>query len=91
MTFHVGQKVVCVDDKPRDDWRPTFLKKGSIYTITWVYCVPAGSGVLLYEVENPYPDRLGWYSDRFRPIEERKTDITVFQKMLTPKKLEAVE
>lgn len=62
--FKRGDKVVCIDDVPRDA-RPIFVKKNEIYTIqqiTW-----EGRGVLLYEIEsdNPY----GYWAFRFKKLE----------------------
>ncbi len=34
MTFHVGQKVVCVDDRPAQ--LGDALVKGAVYTVRWV-------------------------------------------------------
>ena len=95
--FYVGQKVVCVDNKPRIDadhfgpFRRTFpmpLTIGEIYTVrgfdrngSYDY------GLYLIECRSTYPARRdgterGFYSSRFRPLVERKTDISIFTKIL---------
>jgi hypothetical protein len=90
--FHVGQKVVCVDDEPRVDRHPTLIHKGHIYTIHAVIETPLAIGVQLAEVA-PYADKVGWHIGRFRPVTERKTDISIFTAMLTgaPNELEQVD
>jgi len=80
MTFQVGQKIVCVDASlPANPWhRANPLVKDRIYVVRDSLrcncgCVDIdGSG-------------RGWQPFRFRPLIERKTDISIFTKMLTPK------
>jgi hypothetical protein len=90
--FYVGQKVVCVDDRSPDlNWEHP-VSAGEVYTVQWagVYqfrCTgrPTLLAVRLFEVIREWPDGntpLGAY--RFRPVVERKTDISIFTKMLTP-------
>jgi hypothetical protein len=82
--FRVGQKVVCVDNTtpnatgriPNPD-----LKKGEIYTIAGVYNGWTGPGVTLVELKAREP-HIGFHAFRFRPIVERKTDISVFHEIL---------
>lgn len=93
MTFHVGQRVVCVDDSPSSDGWPSLVKVGAIYTIDEAFEHWSGRpGVTLYEVK-PWPHNSGWHAHRFRPITERKTDISIFQRMLTglPNELEKAQ
>lgn len=75
MTFRVGQKVVCV----RADSSGRLVEK-KIYTIS-------GFGVYVdevlfdvAEVKTSVPH--AWCRTRFRPIVERKTDISVFTEIL---------
>jgi hypothetical protein len=79
MNFRVGQKVVCVDAK-RSDRR---LEKGAEYQISEVFWIDSVGelGVGIAGVPSGHPVR-GWRSSRFRPIVERKTDITVFTEIL---------
>jgi len=101
MTFRVGQKVVCVDDAPKfvDQYPyrrklPISVKKGEIYTISGVVLTPAGKiGVYLLEVKSAYPPfkdgmERTFLPERFRPVVERKTDISIFTAMLNPSKQE---
>lgn len=94
MTFRVGQKVVCVDDKPFHENRGVpEIKSGVVYTIRWVGEAPYapdrifGPVVRLQEVMrgpnghpewNDYP----FSARRFRPIVERKTDISFAHEIL---------
>ena len=74
--FTVGMKVVCVE--PING-----LRKGGVYTVVRV---SNGCRSCLLDVDCPHADRAsaGWYSWRFRPLVSRQTDISVFQRMLTP-------
>ena len=94
--FAIGQKIVCV----RDDWKSAFLGvsvretgercpvKDGIYTVVghaWLLLADL-PGVMIAEVNN---DCI-WAEQNFRPIEPRKTDISVFKELLvTPKKIDA--
>lgn len=92
MTFRVGQKVVCVDASGAVDPRPV---KGRVYTIAsarWVNaCLEPGWGVTLVELPSIETDdhHAEFFARRFRPIVERKTDISIFIKMLTPEGVDA--
>lgn len=84
--FYVGQKVVCVDDTPRSQ-KTYGLTRGRIYNVRGI-CENARGEVGLQLEEILIPEKLmngderGFYVDRFRPIQERKTDITVFTEIL---------
>jgi hypothetical protein len=77
--FAIGQKIVCV----RDDWKNSVF--GSSLRETgerqighdWLLLADR-PGVIIAEVNN---DCI-WAEQNFRPIEPRKTDIAVFQKLL---------
>ena len=79
MAFYVGQKVVCVDASPAlDGYRPP-IKEGAVYTIAGMSEKPhCELGLYLVGIE--IPPRPGFYRSlscyRFRPIVERKTDIS---------------
>jgi hypothetical protein len=94
--FHIGQQVVCIDA----DWSgkfdmgdcPNRPVKGEVYTIRGFRAPPhpEGVGVFLEEVVNA-PFDYGMFGDvrepcfraaRFRPV--RKTDISIFHKLLAP-------
>lgn len=88
MTFRVGQKVVCVADRKRrlnDLGLPGFVK-GRVYTITSFYEEePHGLFLSVAELDQ----RVGGQVCGFRPVVERKTDISIFQKMLIPERSDA--
>lgn len=89
MSFHVGQRVVCVDGNwksptcPGQENRPI---KGGHYTIREIYqeCFQQdgwAAALLLYEISNDARDwkslgfhEAGFSADRFRPLIERSTD-----------------
>jgi hypothetical protein len=76
--FHVGQKVVCVDASlPANKWHCTYpLVKNRIYV---VHSLTNGIGCIDIDGSGR-----AWQNWRFRPIVERKTSITIFEKMLNP-------
>jgi hypothetical protein len=92
--FHVGQKVVCVDDS--GNWTNGFYYeipvKGRIYTIRDIdtRCVVffGKAAIRVEEIILPIENTLvgewepGYSPDRFRPVIERKTDISVFTRIL---------
>ncbi len=80
MSFHVGQKVVCV--KPGynpETWAGiNNCVVGAVYTVRAVIDDEWGAALLVEEIVNPIWRGLtecGFYRDRFRPIQERKIDI----------------
>ena len=81
--FRVGQKVVCIDAKPRKRGHVARLTEGSVYTISKLG--PGdndGAELFLVEMGAISHPWFGFYADRFRPAVERKTDISVFTKIL---------
>lgn len=94
MMFHVGQKVVCVNDVPTNPrLRPAraFIKRGNIYEIRWIGSCPFEPWrdydpfVRLVGIhrngDHEYPD-FPFAGFRFRPV--KTTSIEIFQKMLVP-------
>lgn len=80
--FHVGQKVVCVDDSPDALGRPLVVMKDHIYTVSSSFYWNGIPAILLQEVcPGSAP---GWFAYKFRPITERKTDISIFKRLLVP-------
>jgi hypothetical protein len=79
LNWHVGMKVVCV--KPFGDE----LMKGNVYTITWL-----GGGSVFRHVPHCRVNggEQAWMLERFRPVHDRKTDISIFTRMLNPQKQE---
>lgn len=101
--FSVGQKVVCVNDEfnPRAVIRGTSLpKRGQIYTVREIVVHSLGETIRLREIVNAHGvylhDDTGEFLEaafpsfrfRFRPLVERKTDISIFTAMLNPSKVE---
>jgi hypothetical protein len=90
MTFHIGQKVVCVYPFKYDDLiiKP---RKGRIYTIrviddAFLDSLEKCPKCLWYFRFNEIPgDAISFGSCGFRPLEERQTDISVFTGMLKKK------
>lgn len=90
MNFNPGQRVVCVDA----DGAPQ-LKVKAIYTVSlavgpralhWRGNTICSYAVFLHEAE-PHAIFAGFAAERFRPVQERPTDISIFQTMLKIKKL----
>lgn len=101
MSFHVGQKVVCV--VAAEYWRPrhgeTLPQKEYVYTIRTIHTDGTDTFFKFFEVVNEprlYDNgfvECDFHSLAFRPVIERNTDISVFAEMLlpsSPKKLERV-
>jgi hypothetical protein len=89
--FVVGQKVVCVDTSLRgcrpNDEHLAMLQINKIYTISEILVRYKIMAVTVKEIEMwPHVFR----ADRFRPLRETKTDISVFNKLLTPAPKEPV-
>jgi hypothetical protein len=96
MTFRVGQKVVCVE--PHDNPPASGgVVAGKAYTIRELgVAVSNVLGVRLYELEfSCGPREIGCISrksfkdafiraNRFRPLVERKTDISALKALLVP-------
>jgi hypothetical protein len=102
MTFRVGQKVVCVEDgptfQPGKMWSmlSSYPVIHGVYTIRDVLLAFSCQYVRLVEVSNPrdnwipigYAEPCFWHA-LFRPVVERKTDISIFTAMLKPSKVQA--
>lgn len=82
MAFRVGQKVVCVDAKRTNNRDIAELEERAVYTIRWTN----GPHVRLMEstLRTVFGGDHPYGAHRFRPLVERKTDISVFEKMLNP-------
>jgi len=70
MTFHVGQKVVCVDGRPGVIYREKTLVAGRVYRVDAIS--ECGRGIITHDA--PTPNRLGWWMHRFRPVIEHSTE-----------------
>ena len=91
--FYVGQKVVCVNanNTPGRVWyEGEALVEDAVYTVAHVMLDQDGDLVLDFQELTRSPiarahGMIGYHVRRFRPIVERKTDISIFTDMLTPK------
>lgn len=82
MTFHIGQKVVCVDARAKCDCGcATRLVTGQVYTVRAVFVLFGNEGIHVEET-SPLKWTSGYASSRFRPVVEKKTDISVFTEIL---------
>ncbi len=85
--FYSGQKVVCVDDSPSVYGDESGLVKGDIYTVNKVMYSAEADRTCLDIVEVPNDWDNSWYwgfrPERFRPVTEKKTDISVFKEIVT--------
>jgi len=89
--FRVGQKVVCVDASPITPGSIfTGAQEGGIYTVRWVGPYEDEPCIRLQETQRDCWVRgvrdLPYRSCRFRPLVERKTDISIFKALLNPTK-----
>ena len=95
MAFYVGQRVVYIGDGicgPEYSHLNIIMPvKNGIYTIR-EFTFYDGPGLRVVEIVNPPIDttygylEVCWVQNNFRPFVERKTDISIFQKMLLPQK-----
>lgn len=92
--WYVGQKVVCTNGTPSSNrlaLKENFPIAGKVYTIRDIKSGLAEDNqlsFLLEEITNrarPYIDgtyELHFLEKRFKPLEENKTDISIFTEML---------
>lgn len=94
--WHVGMNVVCIDDGPAGSLLkglfPSGLERGRIYVIASIKedtRIRVGttdlSTEVVVDVGVPHPvggDGYGFGGCRFRPVQERKTDISIFTALL---------
>lgn len=82
--FHVGQPVVCIDGMwEYVDFVPSAAnpnpKLGEVYTVSAIVPFRDGIYISVIGLEDYYEQ------EAFRPLVTRKTDISIFTAMLTPK------
>lgn len=96
LDWKVGDKVVCVDDRPSGlpgtDADLDGLRRGSVYTIRSIGQVPGyhpAAGLIVINlteihrrVRGSSNNEIGFDARRFRPVQTRKTDISQFTAML---------
>lgn len=87
--FYVGQKVVCIDDGEQTQLGDR-VEVGQIYIIQEFYIIwieDNRCAVLLQGLRrNHMLFGDGWSINRFRPLQEKKTDISIFKALLNPVK-----
>ena len=81
MTFRAGQKVICIDADGA-----YMLTLNGVYTVNkvsysrlqrWRGVVSDGQALWLYEAK-PEVGYIGFAAERFRPLVDRPTDISIF-------------
>lgn len=78
--FYVGQKVCCVD---ASGVAAPYLREGEVYTVSKVGILKTGlPGLDVKGIPTVGRFDVNWRRDRFRPVVERKTDISIFTEML---------
>lgn len=94
MTFRIGQKVVLVGWEPvaARQWAASganFPNVGDVYTVRAIMPWKKSAVLLLAEISNAhlgYKLEPGFRQEFFRPIVERKAELSIFMVMLTPNK-----
>lgn len=90
--FTVGQKVVRVGGNARPNVPAVWPEIGKIYTVRAINVWDYGVLLHLHEIDNshmvPEYSRIepGFQAQFFRPVIQRKTDISIFKAMLNPSK-----
>lgn len=92
--WYPGQKIVCVNTGIIEGALNAgldSLKEGTIYRIDRIVSHLGAVGFWLCEIQEPlvYDEPPWWREERFRPLDERDMDISVFTDIL--KKIEVVE
>ena len=98
--FYLGQKVVCIDDTCARSDRIRELERGEIYTVRWkgnypwpgnpwwdsnLYFLRLDEIVRVPAAELAFArEDVPFGAFRFRPLCERKTDISTLVELLTP-------
>jgi len=85
--FRIGQKVTPIHVHVPWGYNGNVPKVGTVYTVGWIG-LHWSDKQLIDLVEAPSPGSAsfsrGYSAECFRPVVERKTDISIFQAMLTP-------
>lgn len=85
MVFRVGQKVCCIIDIDAwhdiNDGRAPLCgpRKGAVYVVVEIVTMPIGPCLGFGE----WPGAV-WNQEGFRPLVEKKTDISIFTALLNP-------
>jgi hypothetical protein len=87
--MNVGQKIVCINNTPKDNRPETIealgkLKVGETYTVREILSND-GSAIALDEIISPYSERLGremgYKADRFVPLDSHQWADEVMNKI----------
>ncbi|WP_107341840.1 hypothetical protein [Agrobacterium pusense] len=90
--FTVGQKVVRIGGNARPNVPAVWPEIGKVYTVRGINVWDYGVLLHLHEIDNshmvPEYSRIepGFQAQFFRPVIERKTDISIFTDMLIEQK-----
>lgn len=92
--FYVGQKVVCVDAERTNPYEKAELTEGVVYTISSLvgeisrfaapFSLPQHARGLGFNLQEVPGRGVPFAAIRFRPVVERKTDISVLTALLKP-------
>jgi hypothetical protein len=97
LNWKVGDKVVCLKNGKWSGLQPdeSFPVYGGIYTIRNIEPHKDEVYIRLEEVVNPgdYEDceECQFWAKHFRPVQTRKTDISIFTALLTPSEDDIIE
>jgi hypothetical protein len=80
--FRIGQKVVCVDASRTVMGEPVPLIVGTVYEISYIDTSPGPVAFRLMGVDGNGRISGLFNAARFRPVVEKKTDISVFEEIL---------
>lgn len=99
--FRVGQKVICIRE-PKAVHVVAWARRGGIYphkngiyTIRAINVWPEKTLLRFFELDNRHLEGVvseiepGFPADAFRPLVERKTDISIFTRMLSTEHADA--
>lgn len=79
MTFRIGQKVVCIKEPiPQADCPYRIFQKDAIYTVAGFDEDVDGTYISVAELH----PRVTGHIEGFRPVVDRRTDISVFTEIL---------
>ena len=87
-SWHVGMKVVCVDASRDYLGQETPLEVGRVYRVDKILRHMDVVGVVVGGCPS-WHETNAWSARRFRPVQTRQTDISVFTAMLHPKPAKA--
>jgi hypothetical protein len=94
--FHVGQKVVCIDDAVHQEWAPPYvtfapnmhgLTEGVVYTVSEMEENPLNNiiDLVLAEIDRgprrTWADAIGFAACRFRPVATQGNNATQDDKL----------